>query len=102
MLAMRNARSVLIIGRLKDEPEVTVVCHTKSSLAPEGTSIAFRLDKNNGFEWIGKYEISADELLSGEAKGTKAREFLLDILANGGMPQKKIAEEIVLKEIMYM
>ena len=99
------ARSVLIIGRLKDEPEVTVVCHTKSSLAPEGTSIAFRLDKNNGFEWIGKYEISADELLSGEAKGTKgrkAREFLLDILANGGMPQKKIAEEIVLKEIMYM
>ena len=41
-------------------------------------------------------EISADELLSGEVKGTKgrkAREFLLDILANGGMPQKKIAEE---------
>lgn len=90
------ARSVLIVGRLKDEPEVRVVCHTKSSLAPEGTSIAFRLNKNNGFEWIGKYEISADELLSGEAKGTKgrkAREFLLDILANGGMPQKKIAEE---------
>lgn len=90
------ARSVLIVGRLKDEPEVRVVCHTKSSLAPEGTSIAFRLDKNNGFEWIGKYEISADELLSGEVKGTKgrkAREFLLDILANGGMPQKKIAEE---------
>ena len=28
------ARSVLIVGRLKDEPEVRVVCHTKSSLAP--------------------------------------------------------------------
>ena len=26
-------------------------------------------------------------------RGRKAREFLLDILANGGMPQKKIAEE---------
>ena len=49
------ARSVLIVGRVKDEPEVRVVCHTKSSLAPEGTSIAFRLDKNNGFEWIGEY-----------------------------------------------
>ena len=34
------ARSVLIVGRVKDEPEVRVVCHTKSSLAPEGTSIA--------------------------------------------------------------
>ena len=31
------ARSVLIVGRVKDEPEVRVVCHTKSSLAPEGT-----------------------------------------------------------------
>ena len=47
------ARSVLIVGRIKDEPEVRVVCHTKSSLAPEGKAIAFRLDKNYGFEWIG-------------------------------------------------
>ena len=51
------ARSVLIVGRIKDEPEVRVVCHTKSSLAPEGKAIAFRLDKNNGFEWIGEYDI---------------------------------------------
>ena len=50
------ARSVLIVGRIKDEPEVRVVCHVKSSLAPEGKSIAFRLDKDNGFEWIGEYE----------------------------------------------
>ena len=81
---------------MKDEPEVRVVCHTKSSLAPEGTSIAFRLDKNNGFEWIGEYDISADELLNGDGRGQKnrkAKEFLLEILANGGMTQKKIAEE---------
>ena len=74
------ARSVLIVGRVKDEPEVRVVCHTKSSLAPEGTSIAFRLDKNNGFEWIGEYDISADELLNGDGRGQKSRkakEFLL-------------------------
>ena len=90
------ARSVLIVGRVKDEPEVRVVCHTKSSLAPEGTSIAFRLDKNNGFEWIGEYDISADELLNGDGRGQKSRkakEFLLEILANGVMAQKKIAEE---------
>ena len=90
------ARSVLIVGRVKDEPEVRVVCHTKSSLSPEGTSIAFRLDKNNGFEWIGEYDISADELLNGDGRGQKSRkakEFLLEILANGGMTQKKIAEE---------
>ena len=90
------ARSVLIVGRIKDEPEVRVVCHTKSSLAPEGKAIAFRLDKNNGFEWIGEYDISADELLNGEGKGQKtrkAKEFLLEILADGGMAQKKIEGE---------
>ena len=68
------ARSVLIVGRVKDEPEVRVVCHTKSSLAPEGTSIAFRLDKNNGFEWIGEYDISADELLNGRRQRAEKSE----------------------------
>ena len=90
------ARSVLIVGRIKDEPEVCVVCHVKSSLAPEGKSIAFRLDKDNGFEWIGEYDISADDLLSGDSRGQKSRkakEFLLEILADGGMAQKKIEEE---------
>lgn len=90
------ARSVLIVGRLKDEPETRVMCHVKSSLAPEGKSVAFRLDKETGFQWIGEYDISADDLLSGEARGQKSRiakEFLLDILADGGMAQKKIEEE---------
>ena len=90
------ARSVLIVGRLKDEPETRVMCHVKSSLAPEGKSIAFRLDKETGFQWIGEYDISADDLLSGDTRGQKSRmakEFLLDILADGGMAQKKIEEE---------
>lgn len=90
------ARSVLIVGRLKDEPETRVMCHVKSSLAPEGKSVAFRLDKETGFQWIGEYDISADDLLSGDARGQKSRiakEFLLDILADGGMAQKMIEEE---------
>ena len=90
------ARSVLIVGRLKDEPETRVMCHVKSSLAPEGKSVAFRLDKETGFRWIGEYDISADDLLSGDARGQKSRiakEFLLDILDDGGMAQKKIEEE---------
>lgn len=66
------------------------------TLAPEGKSVAFRLDKETGFQWIGEYDISADDLLSGDARGQKSRiakEFLLDILADGGMAQKKIEEE---------
>ena len=90
------ARSVLIVGRIKDDPEIRVVCHVKSSLAPEGKSIAFRLDKDTGFEWIGEYDISADDLLSGDNRGQKihaAKEFLKEILASGSVAQTKVAEE---------
>ena len=90
------ARSVLIVGRIKDETEIRVVCHVKSSLAPEGKSIAFRLDKDTGFEWIGEYDISADDLLSGDNRGQKiheAKEFLKEILVSGSVAQTKVAEE---------
>ncbi len=90
------ARSVLIVGRIKNEPEIRVVCHVKSSLAPEGKSIAFRLDKDTGFEWIGEYDISADDLLSGDNRGQKihaAKEFLKEVLAFGSVAQTKVAEE---------
>ena len=89
------ARSVLIVGRIKDEPEIRVVCQTKSSLAPEAKSLAFRLSEENGFEWIGEYDVTADDLLSGTAKGARkqaAIEFLENTLANGPLPQTEINE----------
>lgn len=98
------ARSVLIVGRIKDEPEMRVVCQTKSSLAPEAKSIAFRLGETNGFEWIGEYDITADDLLSGKAKGTKKKaaiDFLENALANGQKSQTEImrlAEEQSISE----
>lgn len=80
------ARSVLVVGRVKNDPTLRVIAHDKSSLAPEGASIAFRLDKENGFRWEGPYDITVDELLSGASKGEKtkdAKSFLLEILADG-------------------
>jgi len=38
----------------------------KSSLAPAGDSIRFELTEENGFECIGAYDITVDELLSGQ------------------------------------
>ena len=49
------ARSVLLIGRVKREPNVRVIVHDKSSLAPEGKPVAFCLDPETGFSWIGEY-----------------------------------------------
>ena len=36
-----------------------------ASSAPPGQSLAFSLGDEKGFEWIGAYDITADELLAG-------------------------------------
>ena len=92
------ARSVLLIGRVKREPNVRVIIHDKSSLAPEGKPIAFCLDPETGFEWIGEYDITADELLSGAGgnnatKTEQAEKLILDLLADG----KELASEDIEK-----
>lgn len=92
------ARSVLLIGRVKREPNVRVIVHDKSSLAPEGKPIAFCLDPETGFSWIGEYDITADELLSGAGGNTatkteQAERLILDLLADG----KELASEDIVK-----
>lgn len=96
------ARSVLIVGRIKDEPEIRVVCQTKSSLAPKAKTVAFRLSEKNGFEWVGEYDVSADDLLSGTVKGTKkqaAMDFLESLLSGGRMSQTEIMELVERRNI---
>ena len=92
------ARSVLLIGRVKREPNVRVIVHDKSSLAPEGKPVAFCLDPETGFSWIGEYDITADELLSGAGGNTatkteQAERLILDLLADG----KELASEEIVK-----
>lgn len=92
------ARSVLLIGRVKREPNIRVIVHDKSSLAPEGKPMAFCIDPETGFEWIGAYDITADELLSGaggnsETKTEQAERLILDLLADG----KELASEDIEK-----
>ena len=90
-----TARSVLVVGRIKDDTTLRVIAHDKSSLAPEGTSIAFRMDKDNGFTWEGVYDITVEELLSGESRGQKtkdAKSFLAEILVEGQLSCNEITE----------
>ena len=90
-----TARSVLVVGRVKDDSTLRVMVHDKSSLAPEGKSIAFRLDKENGFRWEGECDMTVEELLSGDVKGQKikrAKIFLAEMLKDGRRSQKEIEE----------
>ena len=91
-----TARSVLVVGRVKDSPETRVMAHQKSSLAPEGEPIAFELNKETGFRWIGHYDISIDDLLSGfsrQKKSEMAESLITDCLAEGKCPQQVIQQK---------
>lgn len=91
---MAAARSVILCAKSKDDPDIRVLVPTKSSLIYEHTSVAFRLSKESGFEWIGECDVTADELLSNALKkGYKhndAIEFLLDQLSEQMIPSTEL------------
>ena len=69
-----------------------------STKLPEGKPVAFCLDPETGFSWIGEYDITADELLSGAGGNTatkteQAERLILDLLADG----KELASEDIVK-----
>ena len=81
-------RSVMFIGKLKHDPSMRILTHEKSSLAPPGMSLAFSLGDEGGFRWVGEYDITADEMLSGiepqwETKTQQAKDLICALLAGG-------------------
>lgn len=75
------ARSVMLVGRIEGQPDMRAVVQIKNNLAPFGHPKAFELTQD-GFRWIGDYEITADEVLGGIVpKASKleiAKQFLRD------------------------
>ena len=81
-------RSVMFIGKLKHDPTMRILTHEKSSLAPPGLSLAFSLGDEGGFRWVGEYDITADEMLSGiepqrETKTQQAKNLICTLIAGG-------------------
>ena len=89
------ARSVLLVGRIEGEPDLRAVVQIKNNLAAFGHSKAFRLTET-GFEWIGDYEITADEVLGGIAP--KAKKMLRELAETSNSVQSSeifdMAEEL--------
>ena len=100
------ARSVLVVGRLRKNKNIRVIVHDKSSLAPEGKSLAFNLGNEDGFRWLDGYdEISAEDLLSGissqqETKTMQAEEIIRTMLEDGTeIPGEEIVRAAARKQI---
>lgn len=79
------ARSVLLVARVPEDSTIRAVAQIKNNLAMEGAVMAFRLGEDD-FTWLGEYDISADELLSGYSGGDKSKigeDLLRKLLGNG-------------------
>ena len=100
-----TARSVLLVARLRDKPNIRIMAHDKSSLAPAGDAIGFEMTEDNGMVCIGPYDITIDELLSGnEGRGKKkvdiAENFIKEYFgSNKVIPSNEIMMEAAKRSI---
>ena len=102
------ARSVLMVGRIPLDKDMRAVVHGKSNLAAPGASLAFGLDDNGGFTWLGDYDVTLDEILnskpSRDSQFDRAKRLIKNTLAHGAVPATEIfdranAEDISQKTI---
>ena len=89
------ARSVLLVGRTKEDPQLHIVVPDKSSLAPEGESIAFALDPELGFQWKGYCAYNAEELLGGSTKQVQTKTMQAEETLRNLLDKPAPAEEIL-------
>ena len=99
---LNSVPSVLYLGRAEGlEPDERAVAHGKSNYAELSKTQIFRLNKADGFKWIGENEdITPDDIMNFKSakkkeemsKVDEAADFLLDILAEGSVPTADVIE----------
>ena len=94
------ARSVLLVGRVEGKVNIRAVVQIKNNLAAFGHPKAFELSED-GFHWLGDYEITAEEVLGGIApkanKLEQAKRLLREVAETNNVMQSNeifnLAEE---------
>ena len=90
------ARSVLLVGRVEGEANIRAVVQIKNNLAAFGHPNPKALElSEDGFHWLGDYEITADEVLGGIApkanKPEQAKRLLREVAGtNNAMQSNEI------------
>ena len=94
-----TARSVLLVARLRDKSNIRIMAHDKSSLAPTGDSIGFEMTEDSGMICIEPYDITIDELLSGnEGRGKKKLDIAENFIKEYFGSRKEIISNDILQE----
>lgn len=94
-----TARSVLLVARLRDKPNIRIMAQDKSSLAPAGDAIGFEMKEDRGMTCIGPYDITIDELLMGnEGRGKKKLDVATDFIKEYFAGASDIASNDIIAE----
>jgi hypothetical protein len=92
------ARSVLLAGRNPDDETERVLICIKHNLAPDSSAITYEIDASGRFFWRGESSLTAKDILSTNHEESRtgtddAKDFLLEVLADGPMPAKPITQQ---------
>lgn len=91
------ARSVLMISRDKTDSAIRYMSPIKSSLAPEGSSVAFRLDKKRGIKWLENYDPLNDDTqdyILDRSKQGFAERIIYEMLEESDVRSKDILKKL--------
>lgn len=88
------ARSVLLVGRVEGEPDIRAVVQIKNNLAALGHPKAFALSED-GFQWLGDYEITAEEVLGGIAPKANKMEQTKQMLRELAKTQNMVLSNVI-------
>ncbi len=91
-----SVRSVLVVGRSKENPKFRLMGQDKCHLAPEGQTIVFEILQDRSVEWHGFCEATIEDIISGggttETKCAKAERMMKDVLKDGPMPSTELTK----------
>ncbi|MBP0974161.1 MAG: AAA family ATPase [Oscillospiraceae bacterium] len=96
------ARSVLLVAKNPKDPDMLLMGHVKSSLAPSGPVLGFERQEKKPLNFIGEQSIDIHRMLNGDPRvlpRDKAAEFLVDYLADGRRPVQEVVQAAEQKSI---
>ena len=102
-------RSALLVGRSPDEPNLRVLCHTKSNLGPLAPSLLFEpVSTPEGvvkIEWRGECDFGPDDILAPRQPNggrlAEAMVFLTELLTKGPVPQQMVKLKAIQSGLSY-
>ena len=90
--------SAMFIGKAEGyDDDIRILAHSKSNFSELSESRMFRLSKQNGFEWLGTCDATADDVTAhvrtkGSSLAEDTADFLRDLLSDGALPAKEVEE----------